>query len=190
MSKLTIEQIEQNKEKILTLLCGIDRPNRMNIVYYLEESDYFTVPASKKHHGNYTGGLAEHSLKLYELFHERNLKLSPSLPEASVIICSILHDLCKVGLYAEIENEVYTIADHPGNKAHALLSIERINDTGFELIEQEFNIIKFHMGVFGAFQTRPREIQEFTPEELRKAIEKDYMVQVFASCDTEESHSL
>jgi len=172
------------------MLCGIDRPNIMNVVYFLEESDYFTVPASKKHHGNYTGGLAEHSLKLYEIFHERNLKLSRQLPDESVMICSLLHDLCKVGLYAEVAGDVYTIADHPGHKAHALLSIERINATGFELTTREFDIIKYHMGVFGAFQTKPKEIQEFTPEELRKAIEKDFMVQVFASCDTEESHSL
>jgi 23S rRNA maturation-related 3'-5' exoribonuclease YhaM len=187
---ITTERIEQNKEKILELLCGIDRHDIMEIAYLLDGSDYFTVPASKKHHGNYKGGLAEHSLNVYELFRERNLKLQNALPEESVIICSLLHDLCKIGLYAEIDGEVYTIADHPGHKAHALLSIERINSTGFELTEREFNVIKYHMGVFGAFQTRPKEVQEFTPAELRKAIENDFMVQVFASCDTEESHTI
>jgi len=161
----------------------------MNVVYFLEESDYFTVPASTKYHGNYRGGLAEHSLKLYEIFHERNLKLQTPLSEESVIICSLLHDLCKVGLYAEVGNEIYRIQGHPASRNHALLSIERINETGFELTEREFNLIKFHMGVFGAFKIKKYDVYEYTPEELKEAIEKDFMVQVFASCDTEESHS-
>ncbi len=32
-----------------------------------DECDFFTAPASTKYHGNYPGGLCEHSLDIYEM---------------------------------------------------------------------------------------------------------------------------
>ena len=38
----------------------------INVVRYLEENDFFRKPAAIKYHGNYTGGLFDHSLAVAE----------------------------------------------------------------------------------------------------------------------------
>lgn len=69
------------------------------ITYLTSETDFFTAPASSNNHGNYKGGLLEHSLivhenlvKITQLF---NLEVDPN----TIIIASLLHDLCKANFY-------------------------------------------------------------------------------------------
>ena len=68
-------------------------------------SDFFTAPASTRYHGNYEGGLCEHSLNVYDalvdiLARPRVKDLyGISYSDESIAIAALLHDLCKVNFY-------------------------------------------------------------------------------------------
>jgi len=74
------------------------------IMWLQTETDFFTAPASTRFHGNYDGGLLEHSLHVVE-FALTNfnylLKYKPDLEKLkeSVIIAALFHDVCKVNQY-------------------------------------------------------------------------------------------
>ena len=89
-----------NKERFLQLVSKIDRAGKEDLLTWLEQSDFFTAPASTKYHGSYEGGLVEHSLNVYDAL----VKLMTIYPEIEVteestIIASLFHDLCKVNMY-------------------------------------------------------------------------------------------
>jgi hypothetical protein len=78
----------------------IKRPGSAELLAWLESSDFFTAPASTRFHGNYEGGLCEHSVNVWEEL----IRLLKAYPEVKVTaesaaIVSLLHDLCKVGCY-------------------------------------------------------------------------------------------
>ena len=50
------------KEEFLTLLRKVKREGIDDLINFLEKSDFFIAPASTRFHGNYEGGLAEHSM--------------------------------------------------------------------------------------------------------------------------------
>lgn len=83
-----------NKERFLELCGSIKREGINDLVKYLENSDFFYAPASSKFHGNYEGGLLEHSLSVYDEFK----RLATAYPEISfteetAVIISLFHDL-------------------------------------------------------------------------------------------------
>ena len=55
-----------NKERFLGILKSVNRLNIDKLISWLEGSTFFTDPASAKFHGNYEGGLCDHSLAVYE----------------------------------------------------------------------------------------------------------------------------
>lgn len=74
------------------------------------ETDFFTAPASTRHHGASPGGLLEHSLNVYHRLREIAIRelTDRSAPgpyylseeqEETVAVISLLHDVCKVGVY-------------------------------------------------------------------------------------------
>ena len=73
--------------------------------YLVNSSDFFTAPASARFHSSYEGGLCEHSLNVYDclttyLGAPRTSEIiGTSYTEESIAIVSLLHDLCKVGVY-------------------------------------------------------------------------------------------
>lgn len=64
---LTEKQISDNKETFIKLLAElkIEGADIAGLTAFLEESDFFTAPASTKYHCSYKGGLCEHSLHVY-----------------------------------------------------------------------------------------------------------------------------
>ena len=61
------------KEKFIEIYNqNIKREGADKLLAYLLESDFFEAPASARYHSSYEGGLAEHSIKVYEC-----LKASP-----------------------------------------------------------------------------------------------------------------
>ena len=80
----------------------IQRPGASELLAWLEDSDFFTAPASTRFHGNYEGGLCEHSVNVWEEL-VRLLKAYPEVrvTAESAAIVSLLHDLCKIGCYKQ-----------------------------------------------------------------------------------------
>ena len=56
------------KEEFIRLLQSTNREGMDKLLEFLEKSDFYTAPASTRYHGNYEGGLLEHSMKVYEIF--------------------------------------------------------------------------------------------------------------------------
>ena len=67
---------------------------------YLSLNGFYCAPASTKYHGNYAGGLFDHSFTvmnfLVELSAKNNLKWQRA---ESPFIVGMFHDLCKIDSY-------------------------------------------------------------------------------------------
>lgn len=124
---LTKERIESNKKEFIDLINSINRDfDKDKLINYLEnESDFFTAPASTKYHGNYEGGLCEHSLNVYYSLKNLNCNYMPKLiknseedidrtkyDEDNLKIVGLLHDISKANFF-ELYNR--NIKDSNGN---------------------------------------------------------------------------
>lgn len=157
-----MKDIKEVKEKILSLLNSTERKGMDRVIKYLEETDFFIAPASTKYHGNYDGGLAEHSLNVYELFKEKNEKFDLGLSNDTVIITALLHDFCKINFYNKQEcwrkNDKNRWESYQGYKViddfpigHGEKSVIMIQNF-IRLTKEEMLMIRWHMG-----STEPKE---------------------------------
>ena len=155
------------KEKFISVYSeNIKREGADKLLDFLENSDFFTAPASTRFHGAYEGGLLQHSLNVYEcltdfLARERvreKYHLNPS--SESVAISALLHDICKVNFYTvqmrNAKNDktgqwekvpYYSINDRLPY-GHGEKSVYMIS--GFmRLTREEAMAIRWHMGFSG-----------------------------------------
>ena len=151
-----------------------------SLIDYLVQSDFFTAPASTRFHNCFPGGLCLHSLNLMHSFRDINKRFIKQLPSESVVLCGLLHDLCKVGTYVIDARGTYT-SIKSGTKAHATISLSRINKH-IKLTQQEEDIIRYHMGLFGIF-----EYEEHDVNDLYQACRRNQWVQIFAALDMADS---
>ena len=104
--------IEQNKAEFISLLKTVNREGIEKLINWLQgpNSDFFTAPATQSYHGNYPGGLCQHSLNVYyaakhllAMYKELSINTEKveSIKEESIIISSLLHDLYKTNYYTE-----------------------------------------------------------------------------------------
>ena len=89
------------KEEFLELLRRVKREGIEDLIKFLENSDFFKAPASTRFHGDYEQGLVEHSLDVYKILdHKVKNCIKPiNVPEESIIIIGLLHDICKTNFY-------------------------------------------------------------------------------------------
>ena len=91
------------KEEFLLLLQSVQREGMDKLLTYIEKTDFFKAPASTRFHGNYEGGLLEHSLNVYHLLKEKlSHKPYSDIVKASnetIILITLLHDFCKANYY-------------------------------------------------------------------------------------------
>lgn len=146
------------KNKYLELLKKVNREGISELIEFLEKSDFFKAPASTRFHGSYEGGLVEHSLKVYEILSHKvknNIK-GITIPEESVIIIALLHDICKTNFYKtdyrNAKNELgvwekvpyYTVEDTIPY-GHGEKSVMMITEY-MKLTPEEKYSIRWHMG--------------------------------------------
>ena len=90
------------KEDCMKLLETILEVNKFGFAKKIIEvyPEFLSDPASRQYHGNYQGGLFEHSICVYAAALEvsRVADLGVKSENVDAIAC-IFHDLCKVGLY-------------------------------------------------------------------------------------------
>jgi len=150
------------RNKILSILRTIKRTGIDSLCAYLVSSDFFTAPASSRFHLSESGGLARHSWNVFELFKEKTVRYGFELSVDSVAICSLLHDMCKIGVYKKgkrnvkengqwIEKEIWEYNDDfpYGHGEKSVLQIKKFID----LSDEEALIVRWHMGF-----TEPREM--------------------------------
>ena len=98
--------IKANKEEFLELLRSTKRDGIEDVITDLEELGFFTAPASAGHHLNIEGGLVLHSintckaaLAIWEGMKPLEPSLATEVKRDSIIIASLLHDVCKSDIY-------------------------------------------------------------------------------------------
>lgn len=156
------------KADFLTIYKDIRRPGADKLLAWLKSTDFFTAPAGAKHHGAHAGGLAVHSLNVWNRLREITLRdtidgkaildLTPETNE-TVAILALLHDVCKVGVYhTETKRrrnpdtgtwedyQAYTFRD-PFPLGHGEKSLFLITKY-MALTEEEALAIRWHMGAF------------------------------------------
>jgi HD superfamily phosphohydrolase YqeK len=95
--------MDEKKQRFITICKEkIKRSGIDDLLCWLEKSDFYYAPASTKFHGNYEGGLLDHSLNVYNNL----VKLVQTFPlpneefdEETLAIVGLFHDLCKVSFY-------------------------------------------------------------------------------------------
>lgn len=136
----------------------------IDLIDYLWNNGFFTAPASTKYHGNYEGGLLEHSSAvakfLVQLTEDNHLTWkNPRSP----YIVGMFHDLCKIDQYRhlvtghieEFNGERTPIYDeqaweyNPDTllKGHGDKSVMLLSQF-YTLTEEEIMCIRYHMGAF------------------------------------------
>lgn len=134
--------------------------------YLTNRSDFFTAPASTRFHSAYEGGLAQHSINVYNclkdyLARERVKDIYKlDFSEETAAIVALLHDICKTNVYV---TEMRNTKDENGNwikvpfykyedklpYGHGEKSVYMIS--GFmRLSRDEAMAIRWHMGFSGA----------------------------------------
>ncbi len=168
-------------EKIITdLLMSTKRYGMKNLIRDMQEREYFTTPASKSYHNNFKGGLMLHSFNVYTLFWDMCNSFNIDIKPETAIICGLLHDLCKLGNYIEVNGE-YECAPSNNFKKHSVLSIKRI-EKFIILTVLEKEIIQFHMGFYGTKEFNSFK-GEYTLSELVKVFNKNKLAKLFYFCD-------
>ena len=81
------------KEEFLKILRTVNREGMEDFIKFLESTDFFTAPASTRFHGNYAGGLVEHSMKVYEILVEKvkNSSKKIEVSDDTLKIVALLH---------------------------------------------------------------------------------------------------
>lgn len=149
-----IRQFKGIMYKQFSNVCAADsvRDNAfISFTDWLDSIGYFDVPASLKHHGNYNGGLFDHScavtehlLKMWAWEGLTNLKSS--------IIVGMFHDICKVNDYIPNDRDYLNYKPWRSNpnkvlNGHGEKSVILISNW-LTLTEEEMLCIRWHMGAF------------------------------------------
>lgn len=158
---------EKNKKEIVDLLKSTNREYIEDVIDSLEEMDFYEAPASTKFHLNEAGGLAQHSLNVCRvalMLREQMLTMQPELaemlPKDSVIIASLLHDVCKADIYKKCvkkrkntfgvweEYEGYEVDYNNFPLGHGEKSVIVVLRMGFNLTDEEIMAIRWHMSAW------------------------------------------
>jgi len=163
-SKAHLRQLRQDFEAKLrsTGRDGVD-----DCIQELDNLGFFSAPASTRFHLNYDGGLMEHSmnvcnvaLRLRETMISMDASLKPFLPEDSVIIASLLHDVCKADIYKPVVKRQKakdgSWEDVPGfdcdfsnfPMGHGEKSVVVLLLSGLALTNDEMLAIRWHMAAW------------------------------------------
>jgi len=131
-----------DKESFKQELLSVKRDGIKELYSYLDDNGFFIQRASTKYHDSHEGGLADHSMNVLDNFRFLLVKSNEDLDEDSVIICSLLHDVCKMNLY---NGDKMIFSEF--NKGHGKYSVDIISQY-ITLTTDEKRIITYHMGAW------------------------------------------
>lgn len=152
-----------DKERLdLMMATNLSEIVKEDFLKWLAENGFFTAPASTKYHGNYEGGLFDHSFMVMNLLVELSAAngLKWKRP-ASPFLVGMFHDLCKIDQYrtpytmgepTRYEYNPNTMYKGHGDKSIILLS------QFTTLTDEETACIRYHMGAF----TEKEEWRDYT----------------------------
>lgn len=133
----------------------IKRDGLEDLLARLRNTDFYSAPASTKYHHSIEGGLAIHTLEVFDHLIT-DLKYE-DFDKESVAIVSLFHDVCKIGFYkTEMRNTkddkgkwiqvpFYTVEDNLPY-GHGEKSVYMVSDV-MKLTTEESMAIRWHMGL-------------------------------------------
>lgn len=155
------------KEQFIKLLQATKRTGIESVVSYLEQAGFFLAPASVSRHLSHEGGLLEHSLNVWKMAQMLRMQtigmrpeLEKQLPEDSVTIAALLHDVCKANIYKTVQKwrkdennrwESYDAYDTDYSRfpvGHGEKSVIMLLRLGLQLTNDEIIAIRWHMGAW------------------------------------------
>ena len=150
------------KNTILDLISSIspERGDKSGFTNFLIKSDFFHAPASTDYHLSIKGGLAIHSLSVYNTLKNLTAFISTKFDPDTLIISGLFHDLCKVNFYKDdfrwkkdeknqwIRVPYYSVEDlFPlGHGEKSVIILQKY----FKLTDYEIMAIRWHMGAWDA----------------------------------------
>lgn len=163
------------REELINLLRSTNREGIEDLIEFLDKTDFYKAPASTRYHGNFEGGLVQHSLKVYEILKEKvkNSAIDIEVGDDTLIIAAILHDICKVNYYkvdyrnaknekGEWEKVPYYTVDDTIPYGHGEKSVMMLSEY-IKLTAEEKYAIRWHMGF-----TEPKEIYNTIGQAYKK----------------------
>ena len=105
---------EKNKTRFVELMAKVTREGTDKLMAFISKSDFFVSPTSTRFHLSVEGGLLQHSLNVYDAL-KASLKDNGDgsysyivagrevdrISEESLIIMTLLHDICKTYFYVK-----------------------------------------------------------------------------------------
>ena len=168
--------IQNNIARFETELAKVQRPGMDKLLEYIQKSDFYKAPASTKYHLACPGGLLQHSLNVLDALrgllswrsdgnweYRAAGKVVDTIPDDSVIMMALLHDICKTHFYGtstrNVKNDTtgrwekvpfYTVNDMMplGHGPKSAMIIKQYTT----LTSQELYAIWHHMGMNGNYE--------------------------------------
>ena len=159
--------MKEKKERFIELLRSTGREGMESVINYLENSAFFTAPASTAYHMSYEGGLMDHSMNVYEMalaLRGPVVAMKPgvgeNLSEKSIIIAALLHDICKANTYRKTkkwnmgddgkwkQSDSYVTNYSEMPVGHGEKSLVILLSLGLKLSVDEIVAIRWHMGAW------------------------------------------
>lgn len=175
------EELKKVKARVIELLKSTGIDDMEYFIGELERSGFFTAPASMKNHLCFEGGLMCHSLNVCEaalllkktLMSERP-DIFEQISDASIIVASLLHDVCKSDIYfrkrnAQTEFGQAEFGSEPGVLpiGHGEKSVVMLLQMGLGLTDAEICAIRWHMGSWSVNQADSEDRNNFRAAEKR-----------------------
>jgi 23S rRNA maturation-related 3'-5' exoribonuclease YhaM len=159
------------KNKIISLLKSTDRPGMGRLIDWMECNGFFTAPCSSQYHLSKEGGLAEHSLNVFNVAYMIKRTLlgdADVIKDENLTICALLHDIGKAEQYGKPNYIENMVSDRKGgykqsdkkpyitnaelfNVPHEIRSLSII-DRYIDLTEEEQFAILYHNGLYGSLK--------------------------------------
>ena len=152
---MMMRTIMNNKERFISLIKSIPAKaeNITAFLNKLENSDFYTAPASTRYHHSYEGGLLEHSLNVYDNLCKLNEMMGCGYSDDTLKIVGLLHDISKMNFYEEyIQNKkVYSPS---GTKHDNLGNFEWISEPAYKVKDAENRFVFGYSGQTSEFMIR------------------------------------
>ena len=157
---------EQKISTFESLLNSTGREGIDSVISFIRKTEFYNSPASSKFHSNYDGGLLDHSLIVYMLANrykdvilEEKPELKDKIKNESIVLTSLLHDICKTCLYVKTtkwkkdsnDNWVSYMGYDVNDTfpiGHGEKSVIILQNIGLTLYPDEMLAIRYHMGMY------------------------------------------
>lgn len=168
------------QEEFCSLLRSTGREGVEGLIEDITNQGFFEAPASAGHHLNVEGGLAQHSLNsckaalaVWEGMKTVEPTLANEVTRESIIIATLLHDLCKIDIYRRSvkkrknalgqweDSEGYKVTYRNFPMGHGEKSVILALCSGIELSDAEMLAIRWHMGAWGVNQNSFEECRNY-----------------------------